>query len=95
MDESLVYSFYFVIGPFSLCFLLQYMVGRVKHPTLHRVLSLSLPLLLGGSLLFSLCMTAAVTGWGRLGWIVLDCITGSALAGVGLGWLLVRNKQKK
>ncbi len=95
MDESTAYVFYLVIGPFLLCFLLQYGAERVKHPTLRRALSLPLPLLSGGALLFSLYKTAAVTGWELLGWTVLDCIAGSVLAGAGLGRLLARNGQKK
>lgn len=93
MDESLIYCLLLFIAPFSLCFLLEYGAGRIKAPRLRRGLSLPLPLLLGGTLLFSLYQTAAVTGWGRLAWEILNYMALSALAGTGLGWLLGRRRE--
>ncbi len=95
MDESTAYIFYLAIGPFLLCFLLQYGAGRLKNPSFRRWLSLPLPILCSGVFLLSLYKTTVITGWDVLGWTTLACITGFALAGVGLGWLLTKNRWKE
>ena len=95
MDESLVFCLLLFIAPFALCCLLEYGAGRIKGHALRRGLSLPLPLLTGGVFLLSLYKTAAVTGWDRLGWEILDYLAGSALAGTGLGWLMAKSKKQR
>ena len=94
MNEATAYVLSCTIGPFLLFFLLQYGAVSLKRPGLQPWLSLPFPLLAGGGFLLSLYKTAVVTGWGGLGWAFLTYLTGFALAGTGLGWLLARRKRK-